>query len=129
MNENDITMSTDKKLADAREKAISWVKGKGFSSIKASFEEDFEDTHAFVGSSNGDPVVPDITAQSSTGKSYFEIAQKTSDKQALITKWKLLSRLATMKNGQFVVFAPYGHKSFAERIVENNRIQARIIVI
>lgn len=122
-------MSTDKKLADAREKAITWVKGKGYSSIKASFEEDFEDTNTFVRSSNGNSVAPDITAQSSTGKSYFEIAQKTSSKQGLITKWKLLSRLATMKNGQFVVFAPYGHKSFAERIIENHRIQAKIIAI
>lgn len=122
-------MSTDKKLEDAREKAITWVKGKGYSSIKASFEEDFEDTNSFVGSSNGDPVTPDITAQSSTGKSYFEIAQKTSQKQGLITKWKLLSRLATMKNGQFVIFVPYGHKSFAERIVEDNRIQAKIVAI
>ncbi len=122
-------MSTDKKLADAREKAISWVKGKGYSSIKASFEEEMEDTNSFVGSSNGNSVSPDITAQNSSGKSYFEIAQKTSNKQNLITKWKLLSRLATMKNGQFVVFAPYGHKSFAERIIENNRIQAKIVVI
>ena len=60
---------------------------------------------------------------------YFEIAQKTSQKQPLITKWKLLSQLAQNKNGQFVIFTPHGHKSFAQTIVEEHHITARLVAI
>lgn len=119
----------DEKVKNAREKALKWVEGKGFKSIKASFAEDYNDPKSFVRSSNGNSVAPDITAESSSGKSYFEIAQKTSQKQPLITKWKLLSQLAQNKNGQFVIFTPHGHKSFAQNIVEEHHITAKLVAI
>lgn len=120
-------MDIDKKLKKARETAISWVTSKGYSSIKASFGE-FSEPKSFI--SQGETISPAITAESITGKSYFVIAQKTSaQKQQIVTKWKLFSRLAKMKNGQFVIFAPHGHKTFAERIILNYRISARVISI
>lgn len=117
----------DTKLKNAREKAMNWVTTKGYSSIKATFDDEFNDPKAFI--SDGAAVLPAITAESGTGKSYFEIAQKTSKKQALITRWKLFSILAKRKNGQFVIFAPHGHKTFAERIIENYKIPAKVISI
>lgn len=120
-------MSIDKKLKKAREKAMDWVTAKGYSSIKATFDEEFNDPKAFI--SDGEAVLPAITAESETGKSYFEIAQKTNKKQKLITKWKLFSMLAKRKNGQFVIFAPHGHKTFAQRIIDNYRIPAKVVSI
>ena len=115
------------KLQKAREKAMNWVSSKGYSSIKTTFDEEYNDPKAFI--SNGEAVLPAITAESETGKSYFEIAQKTSKKQTLVTKWKLFSMLAKRKNGQFVIFAPHGHKTFAQHIIEKYRISARVISI
>ncbi|MFK7946909.1 MAG: hypothetical protein AB8G11_04920 [Saprospiraceae bacterium] len=120
-------MSIDKKLKNAREKAMNWVSAKGYSSIKATFDDEFNDPKAFI--SDGEAILPAITAESETGKSYFDIAQKTSHKQKLITKWKLFSILAKRKNGQFVIFAPHGHKTFTERIIDNYKISAKVISI
>jgi len=120
-------MEIDEKLVKAREKAIGWVEKKNYKSIKASFGDEYIEPKSFT--SNGNSITPDITAESTTGKSYFEIAQKTSKKQLLITKWKLLSLLATRKNGQFVIFVPHGHKSFAQQIIENYHITAKLIAI
>ena len=69
-------MDIDKKLKKAREKAMIWVTSKGYSSIKATFDDEFNDPKAFI--SDGEAILPAITAESETGKSYFDIAQKTS---------------------------------------------------
>lgn len=121
-------MDVDKKLEDAREKAISWVTNKGYSSIKANFGE-YADPNSFQ--SQGGEISPAITARSTTGKSYFVIAQKVTGKkkQQIITNWKLFSQLAKNKNGQFVVFVPHGHKTFAEKVITNYNISARVISI
>ncbi len=120
-------MEIDIKLQDARDKAVSWVTSKGYTSIKASFG-DFETPKTFT--SHGTEVCPDMTAETRTGKYYFEVGQKTvSERDLLVTKWKLFSQLAQMKNGQLIIFAPNGHKSFVEKIIEDYRILAKVVPI
>jgi hypothetical protein len=62
-------------------------------------------------------------------KCYFEIAMKSDNKQDLITKWKLLDRLASIKEGKFFLFTPHGHRAFADRLVKQHDINATLINI
>ena len=62
-------------------------------------------------------------------KSYVEIAIKTENVQRRISKWNLLSTLATMKSGKLFLFAPKGHQTFTEKIVKKHLLNAAVIYI
>jgi hypothetical protein len=108
------------------QKAVSWIEKKGYAEIKADLEG-LEAPTALMQSSTNVPVQPDLTALSLGRKFYFEVALKSDNTREVVTKWKLLSQLAAMKDGKLIVFAPHGHRSFAEKIIENNRINAQIV--
>lgn len=117
-------------MADTQlfEKAISWAKNQGFSKIKAN-TDDYETPVSFKKAGEETPFVPDITGVRLGGKSYVEIATKSDDVRRKVTKWKLLSTLAAMKQGKLYLLAPRGHKSFTEGIVERHNISANVISI
>jgi len=71
--------------------------------------------------------IPDATGLLNGRKSYFELAQKTDDLQEVITKWKLLSNLASIKNGKLFLVVPHGNLAFTNRILNNYPIQAEVI--
>lgn len=108
------------------EKAVHWIEKKGYAEIKADLDG-METPIAFTQRSNEASVHPDLTARSLGRKFYFEVAIKSSETRAIVTKWKLLSQLAAMKDGKLIVFAPHGHRSFAEKIITENKINAQII--
>ncbi|MCB0375845.1 MAG: hypothetical protein KDD04_08000, partial [Sinomicrobium sp.] len=60
-------------------------------------------------------------------KSYFELVQKTDELQEVITKWKLLSNLASFKDGKLFLIVPHGNLAFTNRILDNYSIQAEVI--
>jgi len=107
-------------------KAVDWIKKKGYMDIKADLE-DMETPKSFVKKSNDSNVLPDLTAKSLGRTFYFEVALKTNDVRSVVTKWKFLSQLAAMKDGKLIIFAPHGHRSFAEKTVESYKISAKII--
>lgn len=108
------------------QKAVKWIEKKGYAEIKADLEG-HEPPKSFTQASTNEPVQPDLTARSLGRKFYFEVALKTDNTRPVITKWKLLSQLAAMKDGKLIVFAPHGHRSFAEKIITNHRINAQIV--
>lgn len=111
------------------EKAIEWIKRKGYSTVKANID-DFERPSSFMqpGDDNDDPAItPDITAVMRGNKCYFEIVIKSDDKRQLITKWKLLDRMASLKEGKFYLFTPHGHRAFADRLIKTHDINAVLI--
>ncbi|SRR5690554_825638 len=107
------------------EKAIEIAKSKGFKDFKASLD-DYEAPKSFTKVSSDKEVLPDFTARRGGKKHYFDIALKTDNIQPLITKWKLLSQLAELKNGKLILFAPRGHKAFAERITRLYKVDAEV---
>lgn len=123
-------MATTEKDTKYYEKAVEWVKKKGYSKVKANID-DFEAPTSFKQEQNGEEtfITPDITAVMRGNKCYFEIAVKSDDKQEVITKWKLLDRLASMKEGKFFLFTPHGHRAFADRIIKQHDINATLINI
>ena len=109
------------------EKAIDFVKNKGYSEIKSS-HDDFADPTSF--SSDGDKSLsPDITAMKGNSKNYFQIALKNEDETSTVSKWKLFATLAEMKGGKLYLLAPRGHKSFTDKLVKNYGLNATVVSI
>lgn len=108
------------------EKAVEWVQSKGYNDIKAK-TDDFEDPKGFTQSSTESIVAPDITAVFMGRKHYFDVSLKSDNKRQLVNKWKLLSHLASAKQGKLYLFAPHGHKAFTKRVVEENQLSAEIL--
>jgi Holliday junction resolvase len=113
------------------QKVNKWLTKRGFQNIKANVEG-YETPTGFQQRGADDLVIPDITASTQDSKYYFEIAVKPSQKtkiQQLVSKWKLLSLLANNKGGKLYLMAPYGNKSFAQRIIERYKIDAKFIFL
>ena len=107
------------------EKAIAWTQRKSSSEIKANFEG-FEKPRSFKNRNSNTEETPDLSYESHGALNFVEIAVKTSDVQPLITRWKLLSIMASMKHGKLYILTPKGHKMFAENIVKDYNISAKI---
>ncbi len=110
------------------EKAIDWMKKNGYGNIKAN-HEDYEMPKPFNRPEGEDPVIPDITGVKTGGKSFIEIAVKTDNVRKKVTKWMLLSTIAARKGGKLFILAPKGHKSFADNIVKEYNLDAKIVSI
>jgi len=117
-----------KAYKDAFEKAIQKLRSVGFDNIKADFEG-YDIPAKLVNQAAEITFIPDITAVSDGRKHYFEISQKGDPKDLLKSKWKLLETMASVRNGEFKVFAPKGHIKFTEEFVNSNNINAEIIRI
>lgn len=115
----------EEKYHQSLKSAIKILEKKGFESIKADMPE-FTPPAALVRQSDERIYTPDITAVRYNCKSYFEIAKKTTDINHLVAKWKLLAKLAKMKNGEFQIFVPRGAMSFTRDIVAKYNITAEV---
>jgi hypothetical protein len=111
--------------------AIEWVKKRGFTDIKANVtdDEDIETPSSFERKKDDESFVPDISGKKLGAKSYFELAIKTDETRRLVTKWKLLSKMAALKNGKLYLLAPRGSKSFTDDLVKTYNIQAKVYSI
>ena len=110
-------------------KAVQWAEKKGFKKIKANVDE-YETPQSFYKPSTDITITPDVTGMKMGNKSYIEIALKTDNKKAMVSKWKLFGTLAARKGGKLYLLAARGHKSFAERIVEqHNLTNAQVVSI
>jgi len=108
-------------------KAIDWVKQKGFTNIKAEVA-DFEPPTKFT-KKDGEIFAPHITCKKGYKKNYVEIATKTEAPQLAISKWKLLSTLAAMKEGTLYLLAPKGHITYVRKIVKQYQLNAEVIAL
>ncbi len=107
---------------------LNFVQDKGFDNIKA-ISDNFDDPKPFRTTSGNLEFVPDITATKNGGKHYFEVAMKEGETQQVISKWKLLSKMAEVKNGSLYLFVPRGHKSFTRKVVEDYDIEAKVMML
>ena len=102
-------------------KVINWAKNRGISNIKANYEGHEQPT-VFTKVEGEKPFTPDVTGKKYDNKFYIEIATKSENVQRKVSKWKLLSTLASMKGGKLFLLAPKGHKAFAERILKKHHL-------
>ncbi|GAB4247613.1 MAG: hypothetical protein Kow0027_09510 [Saprospiraceae bacterium] len=113
----------DQKYLD---QALEWVKRRGFTNIK-SIHDEFESPAEFSRQAEeDDSMKPAITALSTGGKNYIEVAVKADNMQRQITKWKLFSVMAARKGGKFYLLTPRGFKAYTEGIVKEHNLNAVI---
>ena len=116
------------KNTELYERAIHWAKKNGFSNIKAN-TEDYETPAGFTRRNEDIAYVPDISGVRLGGKSYVEIAMKTEENEEQVSKYKLLSTMASMKSGKLYLLAPKGHKAYVDKMVKQYNISADVISI
>lgn len=104
------------------------IVAKGYQNVRANVEG-FETPSKLSRPNQEGAFIPDATATMHGRKSYFELVQKTDDLQEVITKWKLMSNLATFKEGKLFLIVPHGNLAFANRILDNYSIQAEVVKI
>lgn len=114
------------KYQETINRAVDYVVNLGFENIRAR-HEDYDDPAQLTMQREKKSFMPDITAMKNGGKYYFEIADRTEDEREVIGKWKLMSTLAEMKNGDFRIFVPYGSMKYTTDILERKGIKAEII--
>ncbi|MEM7575381.1 MAG: hypothetical protein AAF433_20915 [Bacteroidota bacterium] len=106
------------------------VQRKGFDQIKAN-AEGYETPSPIRRNAGGEEIVyiPDVTGTINGRKSYFELGMKAEDERTLVTKWRLLSDLASIKNGKLYLAVPRGHMAFTNRILADYPIRAEVVKI
>lgn len=109
-------------------KAIQWARRKGFKNIKAN-TDDYETPKTFTKPNKEVQIVPDLSGELRGKKYYVEIAVKEVDRQQqMVSKWKLLSTLASRKGGKLYLLAARGHKAFAQKIVDQYSLKNATVV-
>ena len=117
------------KNLDIINRAARWAKKRGLKKIKANCEA-FETPTQYHNPDREKPFIPDVTGTRRGGRKYYvEIALKTEKVARKISKWKLLSTLASMKGGKLFLLAPKGHKAFTDRIVNKHNLNAEVVYL
>lgn len=104
------------------------VSPRGFKKIKANVE-DFDTPAKLQRERDDESYIPDITGVINGRKSYFELSLKTEKIRQVVTKWKLLSRIAGFKRGKLYLIVPRGHYAFTNRVLDKYPVEAKIIRI
>lgn len=99
---------------------------KKFDSLRANIPG-FEPPVSFSKVDGDGSFVPDITATKDGEKNYYELAIKNKNIQETVSKWKLLSQMAQIKNGKFFLIIPRGNFAFAQRTMEKYGVRAGVI--
>lgn len=107
------------------EKAIAWAEKRSITELKASLDG-YEAPKSFKNTSTNIQVQPDLSFQKGDTIHYSDIALKVDNVNQLVTRWKLLSFMATTKKGQLHLLTPKGHKMFTKKLVDNYKIDAQI---
>ena len=108
------------------EKAMQWISRKSTKSVKAQMEG-FEEPKVFRYKTTGEEIQADFSFMTENGsKSFTEVALKSDNPQKLVTRWKLLSFMASMKHGKLHLLTPRGHKMFTQNLVDRYKINAII---
>lgn len=111
------------------DQALQWVQRRSISSLKA-VHDSYEPPKNYINKQTEEAVQADISYLSHKGEQFYVvIALKTENQRNLVSQWKLLSIMATLKRGKLILLAPKGHKMFTDRIVNQYKINAIVYSI
>ncbi|MDX1667537.1 MAG: hypothetical protein R3350_09920, partial [Saprospiraceae bacterium] len=122
------TFMSEKQQAQIVEKAVTWIEERLFTEVRADLGS-YEQPQGYLWNDGRAELRPDLTARRNGRKSYFEIATKSDDGEKTAREWKLLRRLADLKDGQLYLFMPEGHRSFTHRLIREHDIKAQLVKI
>lgn len=107
--------------------AIQLLESKGYKNIKADLP-DFEQPTKFIEKESEQAYAPDLTAQTLLGKDYFEIVDsKDRNENKVISRWKLFSNIARLKNGKFFLLVTHGYNAYVQKILKAYDIEANVL--
>ena len=110
------------------ENVVKWAQSHGFKEIRANIEG-YETPKSYERTQDNQVFTPDVTGVNMFNKHYLEVSMKTDKLMKDISKWKLLSELASMKGGKLYLMAPRGHVRYTRDIVSQHNIPAEVIKI
>lgn len=120
-----MTMMTEREAV--LRKAVEWVESRGYIDIRTEIEG-YELPISFTSRTSETEVRPDITARKEgRGKDYFEVVLKNDQPEETVTRWTLLSTLATIKHGRLILLVPHGHRAFAAGLLQTHGLEATIV--
>jgi hypothetical protein len=105
-----------------------YLENKGFEGIRAQAIDTYEDPAELTRKDSQFSFTPDLTASINGSKHYFEIVDyPQKDQELIVSKWMLLSTLASHRDGHFSLIVPFGKMNFTKRILKDYKIQADVI--
>ena len=111
------------------EMVCTYAKKSGYEDIKADFTG-YDSPAALTMVKENIKLTPDFTAKRGNKKFYFELVvkeQSEDDQDLLISKWKALELFANMKGGSLQLFVQNGSLKYANSLIKDNGITAKII--
>ncbi|TNE56386.1 MAG: hypothetical protein EP344_12685 [Bacteroidetes bacterium] len=114
------------KTKELYDQALRWIHQRKFYGIKANVEP-FDTPKTFHRQGDDLAITPDFTALRNEQKSFFDIVLKEDARRQIAGRWRLMQELAARNGGKLYLFAPKGHKAFAERLIGKYGLDARII--
>ena len=107
--------------------AITRLQKMGFHEFKADIPT-LEKPAMFVNQQDEDKsFMPDLSMKRGQRNGYVEFATTGGDVSRLVQKWKLLSRMAVLKNKFFMILAPKGTITFTKRLLKEHAIDAKMV--
>ncbi|MCC5944005.1 MAG: hypothetical protein JJT94_03665 [Bernardetiaceae bacterium] len=112
--------------------AVNLLESKGFKNLKVNIEniETYQQPAMLRRKGSEEGFIPALTAKTEACKHYIEIVRRKAkqEKKRIINKWALLSTMAKLRNGKFILLVPHGTMSFTNRILEAYpNIEAEVI--
>ena len=107
---------------------VKWAKSHGFKDIRANIEG-YDTPKSYERAADSQLFTPDVTATNMFNKHYLEVSMKTDALRSSVSKWKLLSELASLKGGKLYLMAPRGHVRFTRDVVAEHNIPAEVVRI
>lgn len=127
MDTETVITKKDSKQMKYLEQAVRLLEKRGYSDIKAELP-DYESPTSFTEKSSDKSFTPDLTGTKDLGKDYFQVVEGDKKNiQDVVSKWKLFSNLAKIKNGQFYLLVPYGRKKYTTELVREYNIDAELM--
>lgn len=115
----------DRTLTDS----LSKLKLLGFKEFRMDLPDYPSPTGFLMKGKDDFKVVPDIVADYGGRRSFIEISKKTDNPTQLVSKWKLLSKMAGLKNAFFGIITPKGTIKYTQELIDRYQIEAKLIRI
>lgn len=127
MDTDTVITKKDSKQMKYLQQAVRLLEKRGYSDIKAELPE-YESPTSFTEKTSDKSYTPDLTGEKDLGKDYFQVVEGDKKNiQDVVSKWKLFSNLAKIKNGQFYLLVPYGRKKYTTELVKEYNIDAELM--
>lgn len=108
------------------EEAVNYLEKIGFENIHTNLEG-YDTPKSYYKKDSDVVITPDISAERSGVKHYFEISLKTPETDILKSKWQFLEALTQMRSQEFRIITRRGHMKFTNELLKELNIEKELI--